>query len=145
MKYSFRDRFGNFVLCWDHARFVNHSFTPSLIVTPFDLELASRDIAPGQEITDDYGWLNCEVPFVPRPEGDAYRSEVLPDDFLRHADEWDRRALDAFASFDRVPQPLFPLVRPEFHQAIRRAVEEHILEPSVAFDHFTGHAGMSLV
>ena len=61
--YSFRNSQGNFVLCWDHGRFVNHSFKSNCLSTAYDFEIAIRDIQPGEQLTDDYGYLNISTPF----------------------------------------------------------------------------------
>jgi SET domain-containing protein len=48
---------GDFILCADDARFINHSFSPNTIDTMEDTEgltIASRDIFPGEEIVSDY-------------------------------------------------------------------------------------------
>src|ERR1700753_3849081 len=52
--YSYRDGQGNFILCWDNSRFINHSFHSNCITTAYSFELAVRDIHPGEELTDDY-------------------------------------------------------------------------------------------
>ena len=39
-KYTYRDYNGNYVLCWDHARFVNHSYHSNCISTAYNFELA---------------------------------------------------------------------------------------------------------
>ena len=45
-KYAFVDRDGNWVLCWDLGRYLNHSSDPSC-VSHYDYTVALRDIAPG--------------------------------------------------------------------------------------------------
>jgi hypothetical protein len=137
-KYAFVDQFGRSILCWDHARFFNHSFTPSCVGTAYELELASRDIRPGDELTDDYGSLNLAEPFDCRPEPGCERDRPMPDDVLRYGDEWDRLALEAFTSYDQVAQPLAPLIRPEFRAAIREAVEHGVLRDSIKSTWFAG-------
>ncbi|XOV75575.1 MAG: SET domain-containing protein [Phycisphaerales bacterium] len=57
-KYCFRNQHGRWVLCWDHARFVNHSFKSNCVTTAYNFEIAVRDIRAGEELTDDYGYLN---------------------------------------------------------------------------------------
>lgn len=46
------------ILCFDDARFVNHSATPNVatdyVQDPFGLDVAVRDIAAGEELTMDY-------------------------------------------------------------------------------------------
>ena len=60
--YCYRNNKGNFVLCWDYGRFVNHSFKSNCMSTAYDFEIAIRDIQPGEELTDDYGYLNVSAP-----------------------------------------------------------------------------------
>jgi hypothetical protein len=54
-KYCFVDARGNFILCWDLARYLNHACDPTCRSAGYDFELAMRDILPGEELTDDYG------------------------------------------------------------------------------------------
>jgi len=104
--YCYRDHNGNSILCWDHARFVNHSFNSSCITTAYDYELAMRDILPGEQLTDDYGYLNINEPFDAEAEEGSLRSSVMPDDLLRYHAEWDKKLLSAFVDFNKVAQPL---------------------------------------
>jgi len=113
-KYCFRDNKGNYVLCWDHARFVNHSFRPNCISTAYDFELAVRDIYPGEELTDDYGFLNVQEPFDAIPEHGVSRKKVMPDDLVHYHKEWDDQLLESFNFLNRVEQPLKIFVNPEF-------------------------------
>jgi len=105
-KYTFRNADGNYILCWDHARFVNHSFRPTCITTAYDFELAVKDIYPGQELTNDYGTLNVCEPFYCLPEKESPRKIVMPDDLLANHEEWDRQLISAFKHFHKVDQPL---------------------------------------
>jgi hypothetical protein len=86
--YSFTNKNGEIVLCWHNGKFVNHSFKPSCFSTPYDFEIAIRDIYPGEELTDDYGYLNVEKPFDAIDEG-TIRKTVYPDDILTFHKEWD--------------------------------------------------------
>lgn len=124
LKYSFKNQFGQYILCWDKARFVNHSFHPTCVATMYDLELAARDILPGEELTDDYGTLNLDEPFDCLPEPGATRSRVMPDDLLRYYREWDEIAAAAFERFNQVEQPLLHLVQPNHLQTIRGITEQ---------------------
>lgn len=107
--YSFRNQAGRYVLCWDHGRFINHSFRANCLPTAYGFELAVRDIEPGEELTDDYGALNIIEPFRARDEG-TRRKTVYPDDLLRYHALWDRKLLRAFRRIDRVEQPLKALL-----------------------------------
>lgn len=108
-KYSFRNNRGNFVLCWDIAKYVNHSFKSNCLSTAYDFEIAIRDIEEGEELTDDYGYLNVPEPFPAKNEG-TERTTVYPDDLLRYHQEWDRKLEKSFHSLQKVPQPLFDLI-----------------------------------
>lgn len=87
-KYCFTNNLGQQILCWDNGKYVNHSFTPSCFSTPYDFEIAIRDIYPGEELTDDYGYLNVEKPFLAIDEGTS-RKMVYPNDILTYYKEWD--------------------------------------------------------
>ena len=85
-KYTFRNKDGNYVMCWDLAKYVNHSFNSNCLSTAYDFEIAIRDIQPGEQLTDDYGYLNITEPFEAKDEG-LERSTVYPDDLLRYHSE----------------------------------------------------------
>ncbi|CAN5196500.1 hypothetical protein BH23BAC2_BH23BAC2_24420 [soil metagenome] len=108
-KYSFRNNKGNFVLCWDISKYVNHSFKSNCISTTYDFEIAIRDIYPGEELTDDYGYLNVTEAFKAKDEG-TQRSVVYPDDILNFHKEWDAKIEESFKYIGEVAQPLLPLV-----------------------------------
>ncbi|HEY0742632.1 MAG TPA: SET domain-containing protein [Chryseosolibacter sp.] len=112
-KYSYRNPDGNHVFCWDNARFVNHSSNSNCITTAYDFEIAIRDIHPGEELTDDYGYLNLEEPFEVLPEPGSDRNVIYPDDLLRFYPIWDEKLLSAFPELLNVEQPLFEILSKE--------------------------------
>jgi SET domain-containing protein len=59
------------ILCGDEARYFNHSKTPSCCSGRNQETLAKRDIAPGEELTDDYELFDDDYP--------AYRHLLLED------------------------------------------------------------------
>ena len=118
LKYCYRDEAGQYILCWDSARYVNHSFDSSCIATPYKFELAARDILPGDELTDDYGYFNLDRPFHCLPEPGTSRRIILPEDFLVDYPAWDRKATDAFCHLTLVDQPLQHLVEPCYRDKI---------------------------
>jgi hypothetical protein len=110
-KYSYLNGNGDRILCWDHARYVNHSCNPACLAAGFDFEIAVRDILPGDEITDDYGTLNLEQEMTCHC-GDAECRRVLrPDDFLTYGGRWDKIVAEAFSRLQNVEQPLWELVQ----------------------------------
>jgi hypothetical protein len=110
-KYCFVDARGDYILCWDLARYLNHSCEPSCRSAGYDFELAVRDIAPGEELTDDYGSLNLEYDFVCFCQTPLCREKIRPDDLARYADGWDHIVAEPFRLIHTVSQPLWPLVK----------------------------------
>jgi hypothetical protein len=97
----------------------------------YDMELAARDIQPGEELTDDYGTLNLDEPFDCFPEEGTNRSRVMPDDLLRYYRQWDEIAAGAFEHFNHVEQPLKHLILPEHQKKLHAILEHHIPLDSV--------------
>ena len=111
LKYSYVNGTGDRILCWDHARFINHSCAATCLSPGFDFEIAVRDIQAGEELTDDYGALNVEEPFTCLCSAPKCRGQILPDDPIREAADWDRQVAAAFPDIGRIDQPLWELVR----------------------------------
>jgi len=109
-RYSYIDGAGDRILCWDHARFVNHSCRATCLAPGFDFEIAVRDILAGEELTDDYGTLNTEI-FNCLCREPTCRGVVRADDVFVHGDAWDALLVDAFPAVATVPQPLWELVK----------------------------------
>lgn len=107
--YSYRNNRGNYVLCWDFGRYVNHSFKSNCLTTAYNFEIAIRDIYPGEQLTDDYGYLNVNTPFEPIDEG-TERKVVYPDDLPNYYSQWDAQLKEVFPLIVRVPQPLKSLL-----------------------------------
>jgi len=121
-KYSFRNNKGNFVLCWDKSKYVNHSFRSNCLSTAYDFEVAVRDIYPGEELTDDYGYLNVTEAFKPKDEGTS-RSTVYPDDLVHFHKEWDSQLAETFGFINNVHQPLMPLIADNIQQKLKMILE----------------------
>ncbi|MCA9292928.1 MAG: SET domain-containing protein [Phycisphaerales bacterium] len=121
-KYCFRNEHGAWVLCWDHARFVNHSFKANCLTTAHNFEIAIRDIKAGEELTDDYGSLNIMEPFEALDEG-VERTVVYPDDLLRYHLDWDRQLSAAWPRIPKVAQPLKPLLTSAMWQRVTRVAQ----------------------
>lgn len=103
--YTFRNNKGNYILCWDNGRFVNHSFKSNCLSTAYDFEVAVRDIQVGEELADDYGYLNITEPFKGIDEG-TKRKYVYPDDLKKYYKKWDKQLESAFKYILDVPQEL---------------------------------------
>jgi len=103
--YTYRNKNGNRVLLWDNGRFVNHSFNSNCLLTAYNFEVAIRDIQAGEQLTDDYGYLNIIEPFRGADEG-TKRKVVYPDDNLRYHKIWDNQLLNVFDKIPQINQPL---------------------------------------
>jgi len=138
-KYTYRNQEGNHILCWDNARFVNHSFNSNCLTTAYEFEIAIRDIYPGEELTDDYGYLNIEEPFEVIPEEGIDRTVVYPDDLLRYYKEWDEKLLAAFPLLLKVPQPLFSILTPEVREKASQVSREEVPFDSILHCYYPAH------
>jgi SET domain-containing protein len=138
LKYSYRNQRGQYILCWDYGKYINHSFDANCVGTAYELELAARDIEAGEQLTSDYGTLNVDEPFHCLPEEGSRRERVMPDDLLRYADRWDALAADAFARFRHVEQPLLHLVKPEFASKIEGITRRGEPLDSIASFYYAG-------
>lgn len=105
MKYTSRDKNGDFLFYWDLTRYMNHSFEPNSCITGLDFEVAIRDIKKGDEMTNDYGTLNVVEPFKCLKSSHT-REYVRPDDLLNFYPEWDKQVTLAMSKVKSVSQPL---------------------------------------
>ncbi len=119
--YTFRNNIGNYVLCWDHGRFVNHSFNSNCLTTAYDFEIAIRDILPGEQLTDDYGYLNIKDPFTAVDEG-TERKIVYPDDLVRYYKVWDQQILKVFGKINAYEQPLRVLIKDQLWDKVQKII-----------------------
>ncbi len=117
--YTYRNNKGNFVFCWDFGRYVNHSFNSNCISTAYDFEIAIRDIHPGEQLTDDYGYLNITEPFEAEDEG-MERKIVYPDDLVRYHKEWDEKIKAVFPLITGLNQPLRPYISEEIWKKVEK-------------------------
>ena len=135
--YSYRDNKGNLILCWDNARFVNHSFKSSCLSTAYDFEIAVRDIHPGEELTDDYGYLNISSPFRGINEG-TRRKVVYPNDLLRYHTMWDKQLMRHFKSIPKLEQPLGSLLSQQTWAEVNAVCAGQKPMESILKNHFNG-------
>lgn len=133
--YTFRNNHGNFVLCWDNGRYVNHSFNSNCLTTAYDFEIAIRDIQPGEQLTDDYGYLNIPYPFKGIDEG-TKRKTVYPDDLLKYYKVWDKKLLKVFNKIPNLNQPLKELLTQEMWEEIVSVSESKNEMKSILTNYF---------
>lgn len=140
-RYCFRDRHGGLVLCWDNARFVNHSFFPNCILTPYGFDLAVADIPQGGQVTNDYGLFNVGETIECLPEEGSSRTCVRSDDLLHYSGHWDDQIRRAFGVFSRVEQPLIELIPRDRQVEVERIIRGEI-EPASVFELYFNPASL---
>jgi hypothetical protein len=118
-KYTFIDNSGNHVLSWDFARFVNHCCHANTLSTGYGFEIAVRDIYPGEQITDEYALFGYEGEMELICDYADCRGRIRASDHATYSEQWDMLIKQALAAFNRVPQPLLPLLDPATHQAVQ--------------------------
>lgn len=134
--YTFRNNKGNFVLCWDNGRFVNHSFNSNCLTTAYDFEIAIRDIQAGEQLTDDYGYLNIPYPFRGIDEG-TKRKIVYPNDLVKYSGIWDKKINKVFHRILSLPQPLQELLSDELLTKINRIINGEEAMESILTNYFS--------
>lgn len=135
--YTFRNNKGNLILCWDHGRYVNHSFNSNCLTTAYDFEVAIRDIQPGEQLTDDYGYLNIMKPFRGINEG-TKRKVVYPDDLVKYYQVWDKKLMKVFPLIPRLSQPMRSLLTDEMWKVIEEISTGQRQMESILNNYFPG-------
>lgn len=107
-RYAYRDLDGAYVLCWDHARYNNHSCHPSCR-TIGDFDIAVRDLRAGDELTIEYGVINVPEELECECEHDDCRNRITKNDANRFGDAWDAEIHEAALRCASVAQPLTEL------------------------------------
>lgn len=119
-RYSYRDDRGYRIISWDAGKHVNHCCEPNSLTTGYGFEIATRDIQPGEELTDDYGLFNLDWHFPCACGSPRCRGIVGHHDFDDRVDEWDAAIKPALEAFDKVKQPLLPWIDQSTLRALRR-------------------------
>lgn len=107
-RYCYRDHTGDFVLAWDHGRYVNHSCDAPVRGLGHGAQIVVRDIEPGDAVTCDYGECNLESALCCACDTPQCRGVICADDVLTYADAWDKQVAQAIRAAARVKQPLSP-------------------------------------
>ena len=141
--YTYRNKSGNLVLCWDNGRFVNHSFKSNCLSTAYDFEIAICDIHPGEQLTDDYGYLNVTEPFTGIDEG-TERKTVYPDDLLKYSNVWDAQVKAVFSEITKVDQPLKSLISSATWNTIEDIISQKKEMASIAENYYNPHVSVTI-
>jgi len=65
LKYAYKNKDGQYILCFDDTRFLNHSDNPNLISTDpvEEIDIAARDIQKGEELTVNYKEFDADFDY----------------------------------------------------------------------------------
>jgi hypothetical protein len=125
--YMYRDKNKNFVLSWDHAKYMNHSCCSNTMMTDYDLEITVRDIKAGEEITTEYGLLNIVESYEICCGCKNCRKVLKTDDIETYWSLWDQSIKQSLLMTDRVLQPLWGVL----DKRSRKRIEELIKNPEL--------------
>ena len=104
--FSYIDERGCRIVSWDIAKYVNHHCDSNSICTGYGFEIATRDIAANEEITDEYGIFNSSETLSCICGSINCRKKISSNDWNTYGRVWDQRAKDALKCFTLVQQPL---------------------------------------
>jgi uncharacterized protein len=104
-RYAYIDPQGNAILCWDHARYMNHHCEPAVRGVLPQFQITVRDIHPGEELTCEYA--ECNINFLDcRCGSPRCRRTIRGGDLLEHGAAWEAEVRSALKVARDVPQPL---------------------------------------
>jgi uncharacterized protein len=110
-RYAYVDQHGDYVLCWDLARNVNHSCDPNMLGVGRDFEVVVRDIQPGEQICCDYGGLNLTGRLRCMCGAANCRGTITHADVLNRWQDLDTQVAENLALAPNVAQPLLGFAR----------------------------------
>ncbi len=140
--YAFVNGRGQYVLCWDAGRYINHCCEPTTVSIGNFCTMAARDIHPGQELTEDYSTLNISSSLNCLCGAEKCRSQVKTQDLSLQATLLDARAELAMLGFLRVTQPLLALL-PSDYQSILQSVARGERKAPSCLDNLYADSDMS--
>ncbi|MDH5436552.1 MAG: SET domain-containing protein [Gammaproteobacteria bacterium] len=109
-KYSYIDERGVRIVSWDHAKYINHKCDCNSMSTGYGFEIAIRDIAVDEEITDEYGLFNIPVAIEVNCGCVDCRKILMPTDIDTYANDWDSQVMEAINNAANVDQPLWDIM-----------------------------------
>jgi hypothetical protein len=140
-RYGYTDSRGQCVLCWDFARFLNHSCEPTCLGLGETVDIAVRDVEPGEQLTCEYGILNhadlecaCSAP--------SCRKIIRGADALRFGHQWDERVRAVLPAVQTLGQPLLRFVTDQ--QTVDAILSGRVSLPSHSEHYFPSTAGSPL-
>ena len=111
--FSFADKWGNRVVCWDHGRYMNHCCHPNTLSMTNGCNIVITDIAEGEELTEDYGLWRMVKPMPLICNQRNCRKVVGKADNPLIADDCDRLIKRAILQWRNVPQAMLSIMDAE--------------------------------
>lgn len=121
--YSYMDEDGVRILSWDNAKYVNHCCCCNTMSTGYGFEIAIRNIAAGEEITDEYGMFNIEYAMELSCEKSNCRKTVSDHDLDVHYREWDQIVCNSLQHLNNVEQPLLSFLDNDTRNALQQFLD----------------------
>ncbi|MCA9973553.1 MAG: SET domain-containing protein [Anaerolineales bacterium] len=122
-RYAHEGAAGERIICWDYAKYVNHCCHANSLSTGWGFEIAIRDIAAGEEITDEYAlFYRFEIPLACH-HLDCRRVLQPAQDVATYGRSWDSLVQAALQHTAGVPQPLLPYLDAETAVELRQYLE----------------------
>jgi len=129
--YMYRDKNKNFVLSWDHAKYMNHSCCSNTMMTDYGLEITVKDIKAGEEITTEYGLLNIVESYEICCGCKNCRKILKTDDIETYGNVWDQIIMESLLLINKVEQPLIQIMGKDSINRIEQLVKNPELYSSV--------------
>lgn len=118
-RYCYINHVGNYILCWDIAKHMNHRCDCNTLSTAYGVDVALRDIQPGEELTCDYALFNPDEEMELSCGCENCRQVLRPGDLDRYYRVFDQRIQEALMHMNQVPQPLQVYVNPQDWAALQ--------------------------
>jgi uncharacterized protein len=122
-RYCTLDGQGRRVIAWDNCKYINHSCHYNCLATAYGFELAIRDIAENDEITEDYAAFNPLEPIDCACNYPDCRQVIRPGDFEQYWPTWDDQIRQALQEFHRISQPLLKFLEPTVLADVKRYLD----------------------
>ncbi|HJS29839.1 MAG TPA: SET domain-containing protein [Anaerolineales bacterium] len=144
LKFSTVEADGRYSMSWDIAKYMNHCCHYNTLSTGYGFEIAVRDIAAGEQLTDDYGVFNLEEPMQLSCHYPDCRGHVRQDDYDRMTPQWDADIQRALGRFQAVPQPLYGFLDEGVQADLNRYLESGEGYRSITILRRSGAGGTSV-
>lgn len=110
-RYCFRDAAGDYVICWDFGRYMNHSCEASTAGIGTVCDIALRDIQAGEQLTCEYALHNLQETVDCQCGAPKCRGQIRATDLPEVARALDVRIASALPDMTLRTQVLVPYMR----------------------------------